>query len=65
MRLTLARVGEGMDIAVADDGTGLNAEQIDQATDPFWSTKASGTGLGLVMIRQIREDHGGHIVIRA
>ena len=52
-----------MEIAVSDDGTGMDADQISQATDPFWSTKASGTGLGLAITRQILEDHGGRILI--
>ncbi len=63
VRLTLARTEDGVEIAVADDGSGMTEDQVSQATDPFWSTKASGTGLGLAITRQILEDHGGRIVI--
>ena len=46
-------------IAVEDRGVGMAAEQLQLALLPFYSTKRSGTGLGLPLCREIIEAHGG------
>jgi len=46
-------------IAVEDRGSGMNTEQMQLALLPFYSTKRSGTGLGLPLCREIIEAHGG------
>lgn len=46
-------------IAVEDRGSGMAAEQMQLALLPFYSTKRSGTGLGLPLCREIIEAHGG------
>jgi len=48
-------------LSVADDGQGMSAESMNQATDPFFSTKPKGTGLGLAITRQILEEHNGRL----
>ncbi|MEP6673168.1 MAG: ATP-binding protein [Chthoniobacter sp.] len=48
-------------IGVADTGSGMNAEQIQQVYIPFYSTKLTGTGLGLALVQQIMIEHGGHV----
>lgn len=48
-------------IGVADTGSGMNAEQIRQLYIPFYSTKLTGTGLGLPLVQQIMIEHGGHV----
>jgi C4-dicarboxylate-specific signal transduction histidine kinase len=47
--------------AVTDHGSGIAAEARDQIFRPFFTTKASGTGLGLASSRAIVESHGGTI----
>ena len=54
---------EGWLIEVADRGTGLNEDALRDALIPFYSTKPSGTGLGLTLCREIIEAHGGRISI--
>lgn len=48
-------------IAVADQGTGLDEETAQHLFEPFWTTKTSGTGLGLATVYRIIESHGGTI----
>ncbi len=48
-------------IVVADDGPGVAAEDRERLFVPYFSTKATGMGLGLPIVHQIVSDHGGTI----
>lgn len=48
-------------IAVSDTGPGVPAEQVQSIFESFYSTKSSGTGLGLPLVRQICLAHGGEV----
>jgi len=48
---------------VSDRGTGLGAEQVSQAMLPFYTTKKSGTGIGLPLCNEIITGHGGRLRI--
>ncbi|MHC4091151.1 MAG: ATP-binding protein [Planctomycetota bacterium] len=53
---------EGMvRIEVGDTGIGIPAEAVPHTFEPFYTTKAKGTGLGLPICRWIVESHGGRI----
>jgi two-component system sensor histidine kinase AtoS len=50
-------------VTVKDDGVGVAPENLDKVFDPFFSTKPSGTGLGLAMVHRIVDAHGGVITL--
>jgi two-component system nitrogen regulation sensor histidine kinase GlnL len=54
-----------VDILIADDGAGMSEEEIRRAFLPFYTTKAKGTGLGLVMARQSISRQGGMVEIKS
>ena len=46
---------------VSDTGHGIAADELEHIFDPFYTTKASGTGLGLSLCRTIVEEHRGRL----
>jgi hypothetical protein len=55
----------GVVIRVSDNGAGIPSEHEGRIFEPFFSTKAEGTGLGLALVHQIMVEHGGRIEVRA
>jgi len=59
--LSLRTVGSRLIIDIDDDGQGIPADLLDKIWDPFFTTKDKGTGLGLGIVKNIIESHGGGI----
>lgn len=50
-----------LSIKVRDTGPGLAQEQLNRIFEPFYTTKAAGTGLGLYVVKQLVEKNGGKV----
>ncbi len=66
-RVTLItrREGDHAVLEVVDDGPGMDADTLERSLEPYYSTKARGTGLGLPTVRRILEAHGGALELQS
>jgi len=53
------RVSLPIEVAVRDNGPGISQDLLSDLFDPFVTTKAQGSGLGLALVAKIVGDHGG------
>jgi signal transduction histidine kinase len=52
-------------ITFVDTGGGMSAENLSRVFEPYFTTKPSGTGLGLLIVRRIVREHGGELSIES
>jgi nitrogen fixation/metabolism regulation signal transduction histidine kinase len=50
-------------LSIIDNGPGLTPTQKENLFKPYFTTKSDGTGLGLVIVRKIVQDHNGDITL--
>ncbi len=51
-------------VEIRDNGPGIKTEEQARMFEPYYSTKRSGTGLGLTIVKSIVSDHHGHIRVK-
>ena len=52
-------------MSVQDQGKGISREHMGNLFQPFFTTRKTGTGLGLLIVRRIIREHGGEIDIES
>ncbi|MBY5887256.1 PAS domain S-box protein [Rhizobium ruizarguesonis] len=61
LHVVTSRSNGSIEVSVTDNGVGLDPDTADRAFEAFFTTKATGIGMGLSICRSIIEAHGGHI----
>jgi len=52
-------------VSFTDTGGGMSAESLSRVFEPYHTTKSSGSGLGLLIVRRIVREHGGELAIES
>ena len=65
IRVKTRVVERQIEIIVSDDGPGIQKENISKLTDPFFTTKGKGIGLGLAISNDILSAHGGTMRVQS
>ena len=63
IEVEISETDQGSLVSVCDNGCGVKAQDRDRVFEPFYSGKDDGTGLGLLISRNIIESYGGHIKV--
>jgi PAS domain S-box-containing protein len=63
IKIVLFTTDEYLGISFQDSGVGIPPEQFNRIFEPYHTTKANGSGLGLMIVQRIVQDHGGQIEV--
>lgn len=63
LQISLWGSENGSVITVRDEGMGMSAEAVERCMTPFFTTKRTGTGLGLTLSRQFAKENNGELTI--
>lgn len=65
LRITAAASDRFLAIAFKDNGSGIAPEDIGHIFEPYYTTKSEGSGIGLMIVQRITQDHGGRIDVHS
>ena len=65
VRVSVFRQGADVVTEVYDTGMGMTDEQVQQCMDPFYTTKKTGTGMGLAMSKMYIRENGGRLEVES
>ena len=63
LKITLSSSDQYLSISFRDTGIGIKREDFGRIFEPYYTTKSGGSGLGLMIVQRIIQDHGGQIEI--
>ena len=61
LHIEISHDREFLCIAFRDTGVGIAPEELGRVFEPYHTTKSTGSGLGLMIVQRIIQDHGGHL----
>jgi two-component system sensor histidine kinase HydH len=65
LSIALREKNGSFQIHVRDSGIGIAPEHLQHIFEPFWTSKAQGTGLGLALCRKVADEHGGSLTVES
>jgi signal transduction histidine kinase len=65
IEISLARRSKFAIVTVKDDGPGISSKHLKEIVKPFYTTKEHGSGLGMSIVNNIVQDHGGRMDIQS
>nr|WP_285876932.1 ATP-binding protein [Fictibacillus phosphorivorans] len=65
IRVSTSLIQDQVKISIEDNGVGMTEEQVKKIGEPFYTTKATGTGLGLMVSYKIIQNHNGNISVKS
>jgi two-component system, sporulation sensor kinase E len=65
LRISAAASDRFMAIAFRDNGSGISPEDIGHILEPYYTTKPAGSGIGLMIVQRIMQDHGGRMDVHS
>lgn len=63
LAVTVSMDDQWLRVVVRDNGAGMPEDYLSKVTDPFFTTKTYGTGMGLTLVEKILKTHGGNFTI--
>lgn len=65
LKIHLYRRGDNLRLCVSDDGPGIDAVTLARLGEPFFTTKTTGTGLGLAVVKAVARAHRGELRLQS
>ena len=65
LKIHLYRRGNNLRLCITDNGSGIDAQALARIGEPFFTTKATGTGLGLAVVNAVTRAHQGQLQFRS
>jgi len=65
LKVHLYTRGNSLRLCVSDSGSGIDAAVLARLGEPFFTTKTTGTGLGLTVVKAVARAHQGELLLRS
>ncbi|MDF2394486.1 PAS domain-containing protein [Pseudomonas sp. 3MA1] len=65
LKVHLYTRGDTLRLCISDSGSGIDAAVLERLGEPFFTTKANGTGLGLTVVKAVARAHQGELSLRS